>query len=131
MLTPEEIQTLLAKPNNAVVGVNRAKGGPQLTTVWFAWDGTSFYFSTKKDRTKYLNLKRDPSISIIVDDVETHNYVVAYGKAEVIEHDFADLVRPVIQKYTPPERAEQMIQAIINDPQRVVVVLHPEKVLTN
>lgn len=131
MMTPEEIQTLLSKPNNAIVGVNRSKGAPQLTTVWFAWDGTSFYFSTTKDRAKYLNLKRDPSISMIVDDVESHKYVVAYGKAEIIEHDFANLVRPVIQKYTSPEQAEQMIQMTVNDPQRVIVVLHPEKVLTN
>ncbi len=130
-MTPEEIQTFLAKPNNAIVGVNRSKGAPQLTTVWFAWDGTSFYFSTTKDRAKYLNLKRDPSISIIVDDLETHKYVVAYGKAEIIEHDFADLARQVIQRYTSPERAEQMIQMTVNDPQRVIVVLHPDKILTN
>jgi PPOX class probable F420-dependent enzyme len=131
MMTPEEMQTFLAKPNNAIVGVNRAKGAPQLTTVWFAWDGTAFYFSTTKDRAKYLNLKRDPSISLIVDDVESHKYVVAYGEAEIIEHDFAELARQVIQRYAPPERAEQMIQMTVNDPQRVIVVLHPEKVLTN
>jgi hypothetical protein len=39
----EEMQTLLSKPNNAIVGVNRADGGPQLTPVWFEWDGTSLY----------------------------------------------------------------------------------------
>lgn len=131
MMTPEEIQAFLAKPHNAIVGVNRTQGAPQLTTVWYAWDGTSFYFSTTKDRAKYLNIKRDPSISLIVDDVESHKYVVAYGKAEIIEHDFADLTRKVIQKYIPAEQTEQMVQMTVNDPQRVIVVLHPEKVLTN
>lgn len=130
MMTPEEMQTFLAKANNAIVGVNRTNGAPQLTTVWFAWDGTSFYFSTTKDRAKYLNMKRDPSISLIVDDIESHKYVVAYGKAEIIEHDFADLTRQIIQRYTSPERAEQMIQMTVNDPQRVIVVLHPDKILT-
>ncbi|GAC1671178.1 MAG: hypothetical protein NVS9B9_29340 [Ktedonobacteraceae bacterium] len=28
-MTSHEIQTLLSKPNNAIVGVNRAVGGPQ------------------------------------------------------------------------------------------------------
>lgn len=41
-MTSEEMQTLLSKANNAIVGVNRAEGGPQLTPVWYAWDGTSF-----------------------------------------------------------------------------------------
>ncbi len=130
-MTHEEMQALLAKPNNAIVGANRREGAPQLTVVWFYWDGTSFYFSTKKDRAKYPNLKRDPSLSLIIDDPESHRYVIAYGKAEIIEHDFADLARPLIKKYVPPERAEQIIHEIINDPQRVIVVLHPDKFLTN
>ena len=124
------MQTLLSKSNNAIVGVNRTVGGPQLTPVWYAWDGTSFLFSTTKDRAKYLNLKRDPSISLIVDDLETHNYVVAYGRAEIIEQNVGELTRPIIAKYASADKFEQMIKMIDNDPGRVLVVLHPEKILT-
>jgi len=85
----EEMKDFLAKPNNAIIGVNRAEGAPQLTPVWYVWDGDAFYFSTTKDRAKYLNLKRDPSISLVVDDVPSHRYMTAYGKAEIIEHDYA------------------------------------------
>ena len=131
MMTIEELQALLSKTNNAIIGVNRTQGGPQLTPVWFAWDGTSFFFTTTKDRVKYINLQRDPSISLIVDDVETHKYVVAYGRAEIIEQDVAELARPIIEKYTSPERAEQMVQMVRNDPKRVLVVLRPEKMLTS
>lgn len=120
-----------SKSNNAIVGVNRAQGGPQLTPVWFAWDGTSFYFSTTKDRVKYANIRRDPSISLIVDDLEMHKYVVAYGRAEIIEHGYAELVRPVIRKYVPADRVEQMVKAVIEDPSRVLVVLRPDKIVTN
>jgi len=126
----EEMQTLLSKSNNAIVGANRTVGGPQLTPVWYAWDGTSFLFSTTKDRAKYLNLKRDPSISLIVDDLETHNYVVAYGRAEIIEQNVGELTRPIIAKYASADKFEQMIKMIENDPGRVLVVLHPEKILT-
>jgi PPOX class probable F420-dependent enzyme len=126
----EEMQTLLLKSNNAIVGVNRTVGGPQLTPVWYAWDGTSFLFSTTKDRAKYLNLKRDPSISLIVDDLETHNYVVAYGRAEIIEQNVGELTRPIIAKYASADKFEQMIKMIENDPGRVLVVLHPEKILS-
>jgi PPOX class probable F420-dependent enzyme len=130
-MTSEEMDALLSKPNNAIVGINRAVGGPQLTTVWYAWDGRAFYFSTTKDRAKYPNIKRDPSISLIVDDFATHKYVAAYGKAEIIEHDFAELVRMVMKKYMPAEKVEQGVQGVVNDPSRVIVVLHPEKIVTN
>jgi PPOX class probable F420-dependent enzyme len=129
-MTSEEMQTLLSKSNNAIVGVNRTVGGPQLTPVWYTWDGTSFLFSTTKDRAKYLNLKRDPSISLIVDDLETHTYVVAYGRAEIIEQNVGELTRPIIAKYTSADKFEQMMKMIENDPGRVLVVLHPEKILT-
>ena len=130
-MTSQEIQTLLSKANNAIVGVNRAVGGPQLTPVWYAWDGTSFFFSTTKERAKYLNIKRDSSITLIVDDLETHKYVVSYGRAEVIEQNVGELARPVLKKYVPADQLEQSVKMIGNDPTRVLVVLHPEKMLTN
>ena len=130
-MTSEEMQTLLSKANNAIVGVNRTQGGPQLTPVWYAWDGTNFYFSTTKDRTKYLNIQRNSFISLVVDDLDMHKYVTAYGRAEIIEHDFADLVRPIVQKYVPADHIEQSVKAVTSDPKRVIVVLHPEKLVTN
>src|SRR5437763_10059886 len=130
-MTSEEMQTILSKPNNAIVGVNRADGGPQLTPVWFGWDGTSFIFSTTKDRVKYLNIKRNPSISLIVDDLEAHKYITAYGRAEIIEDNVGELARPIIEKYVPTDRLEQSVKMVGNDPTRVLVVLHPEKIVTS
>jgi len=129
-MTAEEMQALLSKSNNAIIGVNRAHGGPQLTPVWYVWNGEAFYFSTTKDRSKYLNLKRDPSISLIVDDLESHKYITAYGRAEIIEENVGELTRPIIKRYVPADRVEQAVMAIKNDPNRVLVVLRPEKIVT-
>jgi hypothetical protein len=35
-MLPEKLASLLSKTNNAVVGVNRVRGGSQLTPVWGA-----------------------------------------------------------------------------------------------
>ena len=129
-MTSEEMQAILSKPNNAIVGVNRPEGGPQLTPVWFHWDGTSFSFSTTKDRVKYLNIKRDPSISLIVDDLEAHKYITAYGRAEIVEDNGGELSRPIIQKYLSGDRLESMVKMVDDDPNRVVVVLRPDKIVT-
>ncbi|HEU5368672.1 MAG TPA: PPOX class F420-dependent oxidoreductase [Ktedonobacterales bacterium] len=129
-MTDQEIHTLLSQANNAIVGVNRADGGPQLTPVWYAWDGKDFLFCTTKDRAKYWNIKRDPEISLIVDDLKAHKYVVAYGHAEIIEQNVGEGARPIIQKYVPADQLEQSVKAINDDPARVLVVLHPEKLIS-
>lgn len=123
--SPEHVAELLAGRHHAVVGVNRAEGPPQLTVVWFLWDGETFRFSTTRSRAKYLNLRRDPAISLLIDDVERKFYVVAYGRARIVEQGHDALARPLLDKYQP-ERAE--------DPQwsddRVIVELRPERLLT-
>jgi PPOX class probable F420-dependent enzyme len=125
----EEQAVLLAQPNTAIIGVNRAKGAPQLTVVWYVWDGKDFSFSTSKDRAKYANIKRNPAISLIVDDSSTHTSVVAYGQPEIIEDNVAALARPIIEKYVPQAQREEALKGIADDPNRVIVVLHPEKIL--
>lgn len=124
--TLDEINALLAKPNHAIVGINRAVGAPQLSVVWYLWDGTSFLFSTTIDRAKYLNIQRDPAISLLVDDPDGKWYVVAYGQAEVREQT-VEITRRLFTKYMPDSP-----QAHSGDvaPNRVVIVLHPEKMLT-
>ena len=126
-MTPEKIAALLSKTHVAIVGVNRANGGPQLTPVRFFWDGETFYFSTTTDRAKYANIKRNPSITLMVDD--PLGYIVAYGEAEIIETGFTDLVRPIIEKYMP-DRIEAGM-AIATQPNRVLVLLRPERLLGN
>jgi PPOX class probable F420-dependent enzyme len=120
---------LLAQPKIAIIGVNRASGAPQLTAVWFAWDGKDFSFSTCTDRAKYVNIKRNPAISLLVEDTATFTSVVAYGQAEIIEHNVAALTRPIIEKYVPEAQREERLKSIANDPHRVIVVLHPEKII--
>ena len=120
---------MLAKPNNAVVGVNRANSAPQLTVVWYAWDGKDFYFSTTKARAKYVNIMRDPAISLIIDDPASHTYVAAYGRAEIITENQEPLARKIIERYASGSQAEAMIKGTVNDPTRVIVVLHPEKII--
>lgn len=129
-MTSEEMHTFLSEPMNAIIGTNRRAGGPQLTPVWFLWDGESFFFTTTKDRVKYSNLKRDPYISLIVDDPQTRQYIVAYGRAEIIEQNAAQAIRQIFEKYVPEDQLGRWTP-MADAPGRVAVVLRPEKVLTS
>jgi PPOX class probable F420-dependent enzyme len=121
----DDVKQLLAGTNHAVVGVNRATGPPQLTVVWFLWDGETFRFSTTRSRAKYLNLKRDPSISLLIDDFEKKFYVVAYGRARLIEEGHDALARPLLEKYLPERTTDPQWM-----PDRVIVELCPDRLIT-
>ena len=125
----EKFQELLSQPNNAIIAVSRPSGGPQLTPVWYLWDGEAFYFSTTRDRSKYPNIKRNPSISLIIDDLAKHTYIAAYGKAEIFEQPPVDIVRKLLSKYVPAERLEQATMGA-TDPTRILVKLRPNKIVT-
>lgn len=126
MRTADEIAALLAKPYHAVVGINRPSGAPQLTVVWFVWDGETFRFSTTRQRAKYRNLLRDPSVSLLVDDYENKWYLAAYGRAEIVEGDHAELARPLYEKYMPGRDPGP----IATDPSRVIVRIRPDRIVT-
>nr|BBH87900.1 hypothetical protein KTC_26510 [Thermosporothrix sp. COM3] len=128
MTLAEQFQKLLSQPNNAIVAVNRAEGGPQITPIWYVWDGESFYFSTTKDRAKYRLIQHDPAISLLVEDGPT--YIAAYGKAEVLEDNPEAIARKILEKYVPADKVEEYLP-MTQAPGRIIVKLHPDKFVTS
>ncbi len=132
-MNKEELQAFLGKPNDAIIAVNRAGKGAQLTPVWFVWDGETFYFSTGKATAKYINMKRDPNISLIINDQATHAFVTAHGPAHILEGDElpSHILGSMLEKYIPDEEQRKQFVAMMESRptyERIVVALHPEKV---
>jgi len=130
-MTPQEIQDLLTQTNNAIIAVNRPSGGPQVTPVWYLWEGENFYFFIRKNSAKHNNIERNPSISLIVESGP--RYVAAYGQAHIVDlasPDFATIAVQLPSKYLPPEAAEQRTKHIQDASlQALLVKIHPEKVV--
>lgn len=118
-----KMEQILATARNAVVAVNRPDKAPQVSVVWFVWTGEAFVFSTTNDRAKYFNIRRDPAISLIVDD-GAHGYVAAYGRAEILSGDFESAARPIVDKYLSDDVQRGI--AMVTAPNRVLVVLRPQ-----
>lgn len=126
MQITDDVAALLARPNHAIVGTNRKSGPPQLTVTWYLWDGRTFAFTTRKDRAKYTNLQRDPSMSLLVNDQANAWYVVAYGRARILDTVDPDFVRRIFARYLPGADPS----SVINDPMRVTIVLEPDRIMT-
>lgn len=124
--TTPAIDMVLAKPLHAVVGINRAGKPPQLTVVWFDWDGTTFRFDTSSSRAKFRNLLKDSALSLLIDDPETNSYVVAYGRAEAEEGGHPELMHRLFERYLPGQDPGEGV----HHPDRVVVALTPDRILS-
>ena len=124
----EALQAILAKPNEAIIATNRPGKGPQLSPVWFVWDGEAFLFTTQKVTTKYTNIVRNPNISLIINDTAAHACVTAYGRAEIVEVErYPELANTLAERYVPVAARERAAAAINGRADRIVIVLKPEK----
>lgn len=125
-LPKDEIEQFLAERRNAVLGVIRSDGSPQLNPMWFHWTGDVFQISTTKARFKYNHLKRDPRVTLCIDDVTGFKTVIVEGRAEVVEDDIWGPTRTIVEKYVDKDHVEARMARMRTEP-RVLLIIHPEK----
>jgi nitroimidazol reductase NimA-like FMN-containing flavoprotein (pyridoxamine 5'-phosphate oxidase superfamily) len=77
-------------------------GRPDAVPVWFWWDGTSVYFTTKGDSRKALNIAQQPSVT--VHNGDGADPIIVKGDAEVVtgREELERLDRAYAAKYVDP-----------------------------
>jgi PPOX class probable F420-dependent enzyme len=120
----------LNRCRNAIVGTNRAHVGPNMAPYWYLWDGARFLVSTSEWVAKVRNLRRDPNMSVCLDDALSNGqlHLTVYGTGEIIEGPAArEPSLAVIRKY----RAEELViphwNGINRRNDRVVISMRPEQ----
>ena len=108
-MTPEECRQFLWKGNHTVVVATlRADGRPHLTPVWYTLDGSRVVFSTPGNSAKVRHIRRDPRISLFVDEeAPPFAYVAIEGIAEVVDapEEVQHWVERIGARYLGEERA--------------------------
>jgi PPOX class probable F420-dependent enzyme len=128
-LAKEAIERFLAERRNVVLGTLRKDGSPQLNPMWFHWTGEVFHISTTRSRFKYTHLKRDPRVTLCIDDATGFKSVIVEGRAEIIEDDIWGPTRTIVEKYVDKDQVETRLARLRTEP-RVLLVIHPEKWLS-
>lgn len=65
---PESHLDLLENSPVVFLGTLGPKGEPQITALWFVWDGDAVHMSINTSRQKLKNLQRDPRASALFVD---------------------------------------------------------------
>ncbi len=66
-------------------------GTPQVTPLWFSWDGKYILVNTAKGRTKETNMRERPNVAIAISDPKIPTrYIQIRGKVAEINETGAD-----------------------------------------
>jgi PPOX class probable F420-dependent enzyme len=104
---PEAFSDLLTtKKAFASLATINADGTPQVTPVWFDWDGSRIRINTAKGRVKDKNLRRTPAVALtIMDPDNPYRYVQVKGRvAAVTESGAAAHIDALAKKYLGQDR---------------------------
>jgi len=127
---PDEFKDVLTQKkafaNLATVG---ADGGPQVTPVWFDWDGTHLRFNSAKGRVKDKNVRRTPKVALaIVDPDNPYRYLQIKGRVAEMTETGADAhIDALAKKYMGVDKYPYRQAGEV----RVIYKVLPERVQTN
>jgi PPOX class probable F420-dependent enzyme len=98
---PEKYVDLLQKPAFGNLGTLMKDGSPQVTPVWVDYDGEFVRINSAKGRVKDKNIRRDPRVSISLQDpANAYRYVEIRGRVvEITETGADDHINKLSQKY--------------------------------
>lgn len=110
-MTDEEYRRfLLESARTATLATVRADGRSHAAPIWFDLDGDTLVFTTGESTIKALNMRRDPRVSLCIDEDEPpFHFVLIEGTAELMDND-PDLLYWATRlggRYMGVERAEE------------------------
>jgi len=125
----EKARALLQERRFAILGTINKDGSPQLTTMWYLLDGDVILMNTKAGRTKERNMRRDPRISVCIED--GYSYVTISGTVEMVDDPQVaqrDIYRLAV-RYNGEEEARWQMEEQFSKETRVTLHLKLEHVI--
>ena len=100
---PDRLADLLSREKKifAALALTLADGSPQVTPIWFDWDGTHIILNTARGRVKDKVLRRGGKAALLfVDPADPYRYVQIRGRVvEETEEGAYDVICDLRLKY--------------------------------
>ena len=135
VMSDSEVQEFLASQRSATVGTLGPTGRIHLVGMWFAWFDGHVWFETKPKSQKVVNLRRDPTMSFLVEAGHTYDTLrgvalegrgVVLDDADLLERVCVDMFERYQGPYTPELRP--FLEVMMHN--RVVIRLDVERTRT-
>jgi len=132
-MSDEEIAAFVEQQRTATMATVGPTGMPHLVAMWFAVIDGAIWFETKAKSQKATNLRRDPRLSVMIEDGHTYDTLrgVSFEGQGVIVDDPDALWQvgvSVWERYTGPytEEMRPFVEVMLN--KRVAVRVEPERI---
>ena len=108
VMSDGEIVEFIEHSRTATMATLLPSGRPHLIAMWYAVLDGEIWFETKAKSQKAVNLRRDPTITVMIEDGHTYDTlrgVSIDGRAEIVDSDPEQLLRvgiSVWERYTGP-----------------------------
>ena len=125
---PDPFRDLLTKKAFASLATVMADGSPQVTPVWFDFDGTHVRVNSAKGRVKDRNMRRNGRVALaILDPDNPYRHMAIRGRVEEITEAGADAhIDSLSKKYLGKDRYPNRRPGEV----RVIYWIRPERVST-
>lgn len=135
-MTTEEIDEFLLGRHSMSIATMNHDGTIHVVAMWYGFLEGAIAIETKAKSQKVLNLRRDPRMTVLVEDGEYYEElrgVELVGKGEIIDDPdrMFELGISVFERYQGGKYTEEMrpfVEAMLN--KRVVVKLDVERVVS-
>jgi PPOX class probable F420-dependent enzyme len=124
----KKYEDLLSDDTKALahLGTAMPSGAPQVTPVWFDYDGRFFLVNSARGRVKDRNMRRNPAVALsIVDPGNPYRYVSVRGRVvEITERGGDAHIDRLAKKYLGKDRYPYRRPGEV----RVIYKIAPERV---
>lgn len=123
-----EQEDLLRRMPNAILATVRRDGSPQVSPIWYVWDGRTFMMAAAGRTAKVHNMRRDPRVALCIDDPALGQCVTVLGSVHLHEGDLArEPTLAVIRKYKAEAEVIPHWNTITEPGPYVAIELIPER----
>ncbi len=85
---PDDVRSLLEKPNPAVVATLRSDGAPVSVATWYLLEGDRILLNMDRTRVRLQHLRRDPRVALtVLDEASWYTHVSLVGVIEELYDD--------------------------------------------
>ena len=133
VMSDDEIVEFIDHSRTATMATLSADGRPHLVAMWYAVVDGDIWIETKAKSQKAVNLRRDPRLTLMIEDGHTYDTlrgVSIDGEAEIVDSDRDVLLRvgiSVWERYTGPytDDMRPFVDQMMNN--RIAVRLAPTR----
>lgn len=132
-LTDDEIATYVDRHRTAVLASLGPGGAPHVVAMWYAVIDGQLWFETKAKSQKAQNLRRNPTLSVLLEDGETYDQlrgVSMEGRGIVVDDPDAlwQVGVDIWERYTGPytDEVKPLVEFMLN--KRVAIRFEVDRV---